>query len=135
MLSIYCLIAGALPAWRNLPRRANSWKTFCAPGCAPRIMAPCSRGASLLSPMARSQLLARPAGIEKARNAPFRAPLIITVVARCEDHPKVPRWEQEMSAGCAVMAMQTAGIQRYLIAVVRVAAAPYPANASGSDCL
>ncbi len=21
-------------------RRANSWKTFCAPGCAPRIMAP-----------------------------------------------------------------------------------------------
>ena len=31
-------------------------------------------------------------GIEKARNAPFRAPLIITVVARCEDHPKVPRW-------------------------------------------
>lgn len=22
-------------AWRNLPRRANSWKTFCAPGCAP----------------------------------------------------------------------------------------------------
>lgn len=47
-------------------------------------------------------------GIEKARNAPFRAPLIITVVARCEDHPKVPRWEQEMSAGCAVMAMQMA---------------------------
>ncbi len=45
------------------------------------------------------------------------APLIITVVARCEDHPKVPRWEQEMSAGCAVMAMQMAarsGIQRYL---------------------
>ncbi len=47
-------------------------------------------------------------GIEKARNAPFRAPLIITVVARCEDHPKVPRWEQEMSAGCAVMVMQMA---------------------------
>ncbi|MGP4880383.1 NAD(P)H nitroreductase, partial [Klebsiella pneumoniae] len=49
-------------------------------------------------------------GIEKARNAPFRAPLIITVVARCEDHPKVPRWEQEMSAGCAVMAMQMAAL-------------------------
>ena len=56
-------------------------------------------------------------GSEKARNAPFRAPLIITVVARCEDHPKVPRWEQEMSAGCAVMAMHGgpgSGIQRYL---------------------
>ena len=33
-------------------------------------------------------------GIEKARSAPFRAPLIITVVARCEEHPKVPKWEQ-----------------------------------------
>ena len=47
---------------------------------------------------------------EKARSAPFRAPLIITVVAHCEDHPKVPRWEQEMSAGCAVMAMQMAAL-------------------------
>ena len=48
--------------------------------------------------------------IEKARSAPFRAPLIIAVVARCEDHPKVPKWEQEMSAGCAVMAMQMAAV-------------------------
>ncbi|MBM7341122.1 NAD(P)H nitroreductase [Pantoea coffeiphila] len=46
--------------------------------------------------------------IEKAKQAPYRAPLIITVVARCEDHPKVPRWEQVVSAGCAVMAMQMA---------------------------
>ncbi len=45
--------------------------------------------------------------IDKARNAPFRAPLIITVVAKCEENHKVPRWEQEMSAGCAVMAMQS----------------------------
>ncbi|GDW78566.1 oxidoreductase [Escherichia coli] len=37
--------------------------------------------------------------IDKARNAPFRAPLIITVVAKCEENHKVPRWEQEMSAG------------------------------------
>lgn len=48
--------------------------------------------------------------IEKARNAPFRAPLIITVVAKCEENHKVPVWEQEMSAGCAVMAMQMAAI-------------------------
>ena len=46
--------------------------------------------------------------IEKARSAPFRAPMIIAVIARCQDHPKVPVWEQEMSAGCAVMAMQMA---------------------------
>jgi len=47
-------------------------------------------------------------GIDKARSAPFRAPLIIAVVAHCEAHPKVPRWEQLLSAGCAVMAMQMA---------------------------
>ncbi|MBD8161386.1 NAD(P)H nitroreductase [Erwinia persicina] len=46
--------------------------------------------------------------IEKARQAPFRAPMIITVVAHCEEHHKVPRWEQVVSAGCAVMAMQMA---------------------------
>ncbi|MTD25727.1 NAD(P)H nitroreductase [Erwinia sorbitola] len=46
--------------------------------------------------------------IEKAKQAPYRAPMIITVVAHCEEHPKVPRWEQLVSAGCAVMAMQMA---------------------------
>lgn len=48
--------------------------------------------------------------IEKAKNAPFRAPLIITVVAHCEENHKVPRWEQLVSAGCAVMAMQMAAV-------------------------
>ena len=43
--------------------------------------------------------------IEKARNAPFRAPMIIAVVAKCQSQHKVPVWEQEMSAGCAVMAL------------------------------
>ncbi|MEQ9860061.1 NAD(P)H nitroreductase [Pectobacterium cacticida] len=50
------------------------------------------------------------AGINKARQAPYRAPLIITVVAHCEDNPKVPRWEQIVSAGCAVQAMQMAAV-------------------------
>lgn len=48
--------------------------------------------------------------IDKARNAPFRAPMIIAVVAKVVDNPKVPAWEQEMSAGCAVMAMQMAAV-------------------------
>lgn len=47
---------------------------------------------------------------EKARQAPFRAPMVITVVAHCEDHPKVPKWEQVVSAGCAVQAMQMAAL-------------------------
>ncbi|KYI90913.1 oxidoreductase, partial [Salmonella enterica subsp. enterica serovar Typhimurium] len=33
--------------------------------------------------------------IEKARNAPFRAPLLITVVAKFEENHKVPVWELE----------------------------------------
>ena len=48
--------------------------------------------------------------IDKAHNAPFRAPMIIAVVAKIVDNPKVPAWEQEMSAGCAVMAMQMAAV-------------------------
>jgi len=36
--------------------------------------------------------------------------MIITVVAHCEAHPKVPQWEQVASASCAVMAMQMAAL-------------------------
>lgn len=46
--------------------------------------------------------------VEKAAQAPFRAPLIIAVIAHCQPHPKVPQWEQVVSAGCALMAMQMA---------------------------
>ncbi len=41
----------------------------------------------------------------KAANAPLRAPLLITVVCRVQEHPKVPRDEQIISAGCAAHAM------------------------------
>ena len=47
---------------------------------------------------------------EKARNAPFRAPLIIAVVARISDHPKIPHWEQLVAASCTVQAMQMAAV-------------------------
>ncbi|WP_067701374.1 MULTISPECIES: NAD(P)H nitroreductase [unclassified Erwinia] len=60
--------------------------------------------------------------IEKAKQSPFRAPMIITVVARCEDHPKVPRWEQVVSAGCAVMAMQMAALAQGFNGVWRTGA-------------
>ncbi|PKH26872.1 NAD(P)H nitroreductase [Enterobacterales bacterium CwR94] len=48
--------------------------------------------------------------IEKAKNAPFRAPMIITVVAWHQPSEKAPHWEQLVSAGCAVMAMQMAAL-------------------------
>lgn len=46
--------------------------------------------------------------IEKALNMPKRAPMVITVVAKTQMHKKVPVLEQQLSAGCAVMAMQQA---------------------------
>lgn len=39
--------------------------------------------------------------VDKARQGPFRAPLVVVVVARLQDHPKVPRSEQRVTAGCA----------------------------------
>lgn len=41
----------------------------------------------------------------KARNAPLRAPLLLVVVARLSEHPKVPPVEQRLSAGCAAQAI------------------------------
>ena len=39
--------------------------------------------------------------IEKYRNAPFRAPLIVILVSSKKDHPKVPEMEQIISTGTA----------------------------------
>lgn len=44
---------------------------------------------------------ASPDEIKKNLDAPLRAPLLVTVVARLRDHPKVPRVEQLLAAGCA----------------------------------
>ncbi len=46
--------------------------------------------------------------INKCSEAPLRAPLVVAVATRYQDHPKVPKLEQELSAGCALMAMQMA---------------------------
>jgi nitroreductase len=49
------------------------------------------------------------AKVERQRTKPLRSPLIIVVVARIQpDHPKVPKIEQILSAGCAAEHMQLA---------------------------
>lgn len=48
--------------------------------------------------------------VTKLKNAPFRAPMVITVIAKVTPHEKVPPLEQHMSAGCAVQAMQMAAV-------------------------
>lgn len=41
----------------------------------------------------------------KARMSPLRAPVLLVVVARLTEHPKVPAIEQRLSAGCAAQAI------------------------------
>ena len=53
---------------------------------------------------------AEEAVVTKAKNAPHRAPMVITVVANVTAHDKVPVLEQHLSAGCAVQAMQMAAV-------------------------
>ncbi|CAM2901866.1 MULTISPECIES: NAD(P)H nitroreductase [Vibrio] len=48
--------------------------------------------------------------LDKLKNAPFRAPMVITVIAKVTQHEKVPPLEQYLSAGCAVQAMQMAAV-------------------------
>ncbi|WP_106478596.1 NAD(P)H nitroreductase [Phytohalomonas tamaricis] len=43
--------------------------------------------------------------LDKARKKALRAPVIIAVIARVQEHHKVPRIEQIISAGCAAHAM------------------------------
>ncbi|MGC7559544.1 NAD(P)H nitroreductase [Pasteurella sp. PK-2025] len=47
--------------------------------------------------------------IKKAENLAYRAPMVIGVVAKIKKEiPKVPGWEQMLTAGCATYAMQLA---------------------------
>jgi len=46
--------------------------------------------------------------LAKAAKMPFRAPLIVVISTQYKDHPKVPKQEQLIAAGCAAHAMQMA---------------------------
>lgn len=48
------------------------------------------------------------AKLSKVKNMPFRAPMVIVVSTRYQAHPKVPKQEQMLAAGCCVHAMQLA---------------------------
>jgi nitroreductase len=41
-----------------------------------------------------------PALVDKARAMPLRAPLLVVVIARLQEHPRVPESEQLLAAGC-----------------------------------
>jgi nitroreductase len=44
-----------------------------------------------------------PERIEQTRVALARAPLVVAVISRAAEHPKIPVWEQQMSAGAVCM--------------------------------
>ncbi len=44
----------------------------------------------------------------KAKNMPYRAPLIIVISTQYQDHEKVPKIEQSIAAGCCAHSMQMA---------------------------
>jgi nitroreductase len=51
---------------------------------------------------------AQPTEIEIEKRRLTDAPLVIGVVSSAKPHPKVPRWEQELSAGASAMNIVTA---------------------------
>lgn len=66
--------------------------------------------------------------LQKAKGMPLRAPMVITVVAKTQDHPKVPVLEQQIAAGCATMAMQQAAFALGIGAVWRTGDFAFDAN-------
>jgi nitroreductase len=65
-------------------------------------------GELLVRSLLRCDPVADEAAIAKARGAPLRAPLVMAVFAVIQDHPKVPAWEQRVSAGCTAFAIELA---------------------------
>lgn len=61
----------------------------------------------------------------KFRNMPLRAPHIIVAIAVIQDHPKVPRTEQLITAGCAVQNMLLAAHAQNLGAMWRTGVLAY----------
>ena len=61
---------------------------------------------SKLFVQAMSEEGADEAKLAKAKKMPYRAPLIIAVLAKTVEHAKVPRIEQIQTAGCATFSIQ-----------------------------
>ena len=62
----------------------------------------------------------------------MRAPMVITVVAKTQQHPKVPVLEQQIAAGCATMAMQQAAFALGIGAVWRTGDFAFDANVNAA---
>lgn len=66
--------------------------------------------------------------LSKARGMPLRAPLLVVVIARVQEHPKVPASEQVIAAGCAAHGMLLAAHAQGIGAVWRTGDMAYNAH-------
>jgi len=63
--------------------------------------------------------------LEKARLGPLRAPLVVVVIAKLQDHVKVPKSEQIITAGCAAQSVLLAAYAMGIGAVWRTGELSY----------
>jgi nitroreductase len=66
--------------------------------------------------------------LARLRKQPTRAPLIIVVVATLQEHPKVPREEQLLSAGCAAHSILLAAQAQGFAGIWRTGTNAYDRN-------
>jgi nitroreductase len=66
--------------------------------------------------------------LEKARSGPLRAPLVVVVIAKLQDHYKVPKAEQVITAGCAAHGVLLAAYALGVGAVWRTGELAYSAH-------
>jgi nitroreductase len=65
------------------------------------------------------------ASLDKARAMPLRAPLLMVVIACLQEHPKVPKDEQRITAGCAAHGILLAAYAQGIGAVWRTGELSY----------
>jgi nitroreductase len=71
---------------------------------------------------------AGPQALDKARLGPLRAPLVVVVIAKLQDHVKVPKQEQRIAAGCAAHGVLLAAYALGVGAVWRTGELSYSAH-------
>jgi len=55
----------------------------------------------LVESLTKSNPAVSPSVIEKTKNMPYRAPMIIVSIATCQEHPSIPKHEQVLACGAA----------------------------------
>ncbi|GLQ06197.1 NAD(P)H nitroreductase [Sneathiella chinensis] len=108
---------GAIRPWRFIVFRGESRADLGA------ILKDCAR---------KSDPAATEAALEKAALKPFRAPLVIAVIATVCDHPKVPAIEQVISAGAAAQNIMLAAHAMGFAGIWRTGAPCYDESVRGA---